>query len=100
MGLYGVTLQKRSIESAGAAKTADLRDVVNRELCVGQQLFGAQQTAGLHPLQRADPQFGRHDAAQMPLAHAQSSCYLSHMGFFAAERDVREQSHGLPGQYF
>ena len=62
---------KERIESADALEPARERDLDDRQIRLGEQLFGQEQALGLGQLDRRNAELLLDDAAQLPRADAQ-----------------------------
>ena len=98
---------KGVVEAPHAAKTAGQRHLRRAQGGVGQQMLGGQQALGLQVLQRRNAQARLEDAPQVPVAHTQALCQLSHRrrALGAAgnqpQRMLQQQGGGIlrgPGQ--
>ena len=94
-----VIAHKRGIKTPQTGKTSHVGDVSYRQLCVGQQLLGGQQAAGLQVLQRRDTKLRLKNTSQMAVAHTQARRQFGSAGGIGSPR-VRlvQQAGGLQAQ--
>lgn len=67
-----ITLFKKVIEAAQAAESRAQGHIEHRQVCVGKQIFGKEQPAGLQVLNRRHVVFLHENTPQMPIGTAKA----------------------------